>query len=51
MRTGMIKLIYCILGILLSIPISPEIDLDYNYEYEKNGLYTKFSDWVPYKLQ
>ncbi len=27
-----------------------ETDIDYNYEYEKNGPYTKFSDWVPYKL-
>jgi hypothetical protein len=27
-----------------------EVDLDYNYEYEKNGPYTKFSDWIPYKL-
>ncbi|PNV76690.1 hypothetical protein [Leptospira inadai] len=37
---------------LVSVPISisAEPDLDYNYEYEKNGVYTKFSDWVPYKL-
>lgn len=27
-----------------------ETDIDYNYEYQKNGPYTKFSDWVPYKL-
>lgn len=27
-----------------------ETDIDYNYEYEKNGPYVKFSDWVPYKL-
>ena len=26
------------------------VDLDYNYEYEKNSSYTKFSDWIPYKL-
>lgn len=32
------------------VSISTEPDLDYNYEYEKNGPYTKFSDWVPYKL-
>ena len=30
--------------------VSSEVDIDYNYEYEKNGPYTKFSDWVPYKL-
>ena len=30
--------------------ISSETDIDYNYEYEKNGPYTKFSDWVPNKL-
>lgn len=27
-----------------------ETDLDYHYEYEKSGVYTKFSDWVPYRL-
>ena len=31
-------------------PVSAEVDLDYNYYYEKNGPYTKFSDWVPYRL-
>lgn len=30
--------------------ISSEVDIDYNYEYEKNGPYTKFSDWIPNKL-
>ncbi|PKA16947.1 hypothetical protein [Leptospira haakeii] len=34
----------------IPVSISTEPDLDYNYEYEKNGVYTKFSDWVPYKL-
>lgn len=27
-----------------------ETDIDYNYDYEKNGPYMKFSDWIPYKL-
>ncbi|EKT88438.1 hypothetical protein [Leptospira santarosai] len=47
-----IRPLCCILlgTFLNTTPISAEIDLDYNYEYEKNGLYTKFSDWVPYKL-
>ncbi|MCZ8238572.1 MAG: hypothetical protein O9346_07990 [Leptospiraceae bacterium] len=35
---------------LSSYSIHAEVDLDYNYEYEKNGPYTKFSDWIPYKL-
>ncbi|MDX1958215.1 MAG: hypothetical protein SFU98_06560 [Leptospiraceae bacterium] len=26
------------------------LDLNHDYEYEKGGLKTKFSDWVPYKL-
>jgi hypothetical protein len=30
--------------------ISSEPDLDYNYDYEKNGPYMKFSDWIPYRL-
>ena len=30
--------------------VATEVDIDYNYEYEKNGPYTKFSDWIPYKL-
>lgn len=30
--------------------IFSEVDLNYNYEYEKGGVKTKFSDWVPYKL-
>lgn len=25
-------------------------DLDYNYEYEKNGPHMKFSDWIPFRL-
>ncbi|WP_078127643.1 hypothetical protein [Leptospira alexanderi] len=54
MRVEIIRPLYCILlGIILNVEttsISAEIDLDYNYEYEKNGPYTKFSDWVPYKL-
>ncbi|GBF49500.1 hypothetical protein LPTSP4_10130 [Leptospira ryugenii] len=33
-----------------SFLFSWETDIDYNYEYEKNGPYTKFSDWVPYHL-
>lgn len=32
------------------VSISSETDIDYNYDYEKKGPYTKFSDWVPYKL-
>lgn len=27
-----------------------EVDLNYNYHYNKSGPYTKFSDWVPYRL-
>ncbi|MBE7411681.1 MAG: hypothetical protein L6Q54_13415 [Leptospiraceae bacterium] len=47
MRTKLILL----LGIvLLSSSLKSEVDLDYNYEYEKNGTHTKFSDWIPYKL-
>ena len=35
-----------------SYPIESDftMDLNHNYEYEQNGLKTKFSDWVPYKL-
>lgn len=37
---------------LLSYPIESDyrINLNHDYEYEQNGLKTKFSDWVPYKL-
>jgi hypothetical protein len=27
-----------------------QLNLNYDYEYEKEGMKTKFSDWVPYKL-
>ncbi|MCB1188883.1 MAG: hypothetical protein H7A23_05830 [Leptospiraceae bacterium] len=27
-----------------------EVDINYNYHYNKSGPYTKFSDWVPYRL-
>jgi len=38
-------------GILsISGSLNSEVDLDYNYEYEKNGPHTKFSDWIPFKL-
>ncbi len=43
-------LFYIAIIFLLSSPIFSEVDLDYNYEYEKNTPYTKFSDWIPYKL-
>lgn len=42
--------LFILVSILSSYPIHAEVDLDYNYEYEKNGPYTKFSDWIPYKL-
>jgi hypothetical protein len=37
---------------LYSYPVESDyrLDLNYNYDYEKDGLKTKFSDWVPYKL-
>lgn len=42
--------LFVLVSILSSYSIHAEVDLDYNYEYEKNGPYTKFSDWIPYKL-
>ena len=30
--------------------LNAEVDLNYNYDYEMNGVKTKFSEWVPYKL-
>lgn len=42
--------LFVLVSILSSYSIQAEVDLDYNYEYEKNGPYTKFSDWIPYKL-
>ena len=37
---------------LYSYPVESDyrLDLNYNYDYEKDGLKTKFSGWVPYKL-
>jgi hypothetical protein len=36
--------------LFLLISLFAEVDLNYNYDYEKGGVKTKFSDWVPYKL-
>jgi hypothetical protein len=37
---------------LAAYPIESDyrLNLNHDYEYEQNGLKTKFSDWVPYKL-
>lgn len=50
-RTLYIVLSLFFLVVILSSRLTAwETDIDYDYEYEKNGPYTKFSDWVPYKL-
>jgi hypothetical protein len=37
---------------MIAYPVESDfmLNLNHDYEYEKNGLKTKFSDWVPYKL-
>lgn len=42
--------IFSIIFFFYLVSLSSEVDLNYNYEYEKDGVKTKFSDWVPYKL-
>ncbi|WP_442915936.1 hypothetical protein [Leptospira sp. GIMC2001] len=50
MTSSRILFIFCIIFFGTFAHIHSEVDLDYNYEYEKNGPYMKFSDWIPYKL-
>lgn len=38
------------LFLFLSPLLAGDVDLNFNYDYEKDGMRTKFSDWVPYKL-
>ena len=44
------KKIYIALLLLAYSSLAAEVDLNYNYDYEMNGVKTKFSEWVPYKL-
>ncbi|HRG48787.1 MAG TPA: hypothetical protein PLG41_21455, partial [Leptospiraceae bacterium] len=44
------KNFYLALLLLAYSSLAAEVDLNYNYDYEMNGVKTKFSEWVPYKL-
>lgn len=49
-------LVFSLTGSIQASPRPPvsyttnEVDIDYNYEYDRKTPYMKFGDWIPYKL-